>query len=228
MKSLSRSDTANILTEASVTYFASKGLSLHTEVGLKDGGGLRADVVALSTKGKIVIAEIKSCWQDFAKDTKWQKYLPFCNQFYFCIPQFLYESDKGQLIEDVCKQHKVGLMILEHEYQVGHIRIISNASKSQVSANYRRWLITKLAWRAGISVANCKPKSHGVDTTELKTRFKQSMPEKEFLALDSFSQRRYLKLYPHSKHKSLLKKVPTRIRQARVTRRHDLRANPKN
>lgn len=227
MKSLSRSDTANILTEASVTYFAAKGLSLHTEVGLRDGGGIRADVVGLSTKGKITIAEIKSCWQDFAKDTKWQKYLPYCNRFYFCIPQFLYESDKGQLIEEVCRENNVGLMVLEHQHDVGNIRVVVNASNSGVEGPHRRWLITKLAWRAGISVANCRPKSNHIDTSPLKSRFTSSMSQEEFLALSVFEQHRYLRLYPNSKHKSFIKQVRTQMRLAKVSRLHDRRSSPK-
>ena len=47
--------------------------------------GRRADVVALSGAGDIVIVEIKSCLLDFETDGKWHEYLPHCDRLYFAV-----------------------------------------------------------------------------------------------------------------------------------------------
>jgi hypothetical protein len=48
--------------------------------------GRRADVVALSEAGEIVICEVKSSRVDYRADRKWQDYVPYCEGFYFAVP----------------------------------------------------------------------------------------------------------------------------------------------
>jgi hypothetical protein len=62
---------------------AELGLASLTEVTLANGR--RADVMAMSPKGEIVIVEVKSCLQDFATDQKWPEYAPYCDRFYFAV-----------------------------------------------------------------------------------------------------------------------------------------------
>ena len=59
------------------------GHSVVTELALANGR--RADVVALSGAGDVVIVEIKSCLLDYRSDGKWQDYLPFCDRLYFAV-----------------------------------------------------------------------------------------------------------------------------------------------
>jgi hypothetical protein len=59
------------------------GHSVVTELSLANGR--RADVVALSGGGDIVIVEIKSCLLDYQTDGKWRDYLEFCDRLYFAI-----------------------------------------------------------------------------------------------------------------------------------------------
>jgi hypothetical protein len=61
----------------------SLGLSVVTELPLANGR--RADVVALSGGGDVVIVEIKSCLLDYQTDGKWQDYLEFCDRLYFAV-----------------------------------------------------------------------------------------------------------------------------------------------
>ena len=63
--------------------FRAEGLSVVTELSLANGR--RADVVALSAGGDVVIAEIKSCLLDYESDGKWKNYLPFCDRLYFAV-----------------------------------------------------------------------------------------------------------------------------------------------
>jgi len=59
------------------------GLSVVTELPLANGR--RADVVALSGGGDVLIVEIKSCLLDYQSDGKWQDYLAFCDRLYFAV-----------------------------------------------------------------------------------------------------------------------------------------------
>ena len=63
------------------------GHSVVTELALANGR--RADVVAVSPGGDVLIVEIKSCLMDFQSDGKWQDYLPHCDRLYFVVaPDF--------------------------------------------------------------------------------------------------------------------------------------------
>ncbi|MBG53209.1 MAG: hypothetical protein CML99_12460 [Rhodobiaceae bacterium] len=55
-----------------------------TELALRSGR--RADIVALNSKGQIMIVEIKSSLADFRADQKWHDYLDYCDYFYFAVP----------------------------------------------------------------------------------------------------------------------------------------------
>ena len=59
------------------------GLSVVTELSLANGR--RADVVALSGGGDVLIVEIKSCLLDYQTDGKWQDYRAFCDRLYFAV-----------------------------------------------------------------------------------------------------------------------------------------------
>lgn len=62
-------------------------LAALTEFSL--ASGRRADVVAVSGKGDIWIAEVKSCLADFQSDQKWPEYMEYCDRFYFAVgPEF--------------------------------------------------------------------------------------------------------------------------------------------
>jgi hypothetical protein len=78
------------------------GHSVVTELALANGR--RADVVALSGAGDIVIVEIKSCLLDFRTDGKWEDYLPFCDRLYFAVaadfPCEVIPASAGLLLAD--------------------------------------------------------------------------------------------------------------------------------
>lgn len=64
----------------------------------------RADLLALSAKGDVIITEIKSSPADFRSDTKWPDYLPYCDQFYFAVghrfPKELIPQSTGLIVAD--------------------------------------------------------------------------------------------------------------------------------
>jgi len=48
--------------------------------------GRRVDVIGLGSGGEFVVVEIKSSVADYRGDRKWQEYLPFCDRFFFAVP----------------------------------------------------------------------------------------------------------------------------------------------
>jgi hypothetical protein len=82
--------------------FRARGYSVVTELSLANGR--RADVVALSGGGDILIVEIKSCLLDYQSDGKWQDYLPFCDGLYFAVnagfPREVIPESAGLILAD--------------------------------------------------------------------------------------------------------------------------------
>jgi hypothetical protein len=48
--------------------------------------GRRVDVIGLDRDSRFVIVEIKTTVADFRADQKWRDYLPYCDAFYFAVP----------------------------------------------------------------------------------------------------------------------------------------------
>ena len=82
--------------------FRAEGLSVVTELPLANGR--RADVVALSPSGDVVIVEIKSCLLDYQTDGKWGDYLDFCDRLYFAVradfPREVIPARAGLILAD--------------------------------------------------------------------------------------------------------------------------------
>lgn len=82
--------------------FALRGYSTLTEFVLANGR--RADVMALSRGGELVIVEVKSSVQDFRSDGKWPDYRDYCDKFYFAVgeefPRALIPEDCGLIVAD--------------------------------------------------------------------------------------------------------------------------------
>ena len=66
--------------------------------------GRRADIVAISGAGHIIIIEIKSSAADFRSDHKWREYSDYCNQLFFAVapdgPLDLIPHDAGLIVAD--------------------------------------------------------------------------------------------------------------------------------
>jgi hypothetical protein len=66
--------------------------------------GRRADIIALSPEGHLTIVEIKSSVADFRADQKWPDYEPFCDAFYFAVPDTvplsILPEDRGLIVAD--------------------------------------------------------------------------------------------------------------------------------
>lgn len=72
------------VTRGTVRLLREMGLACLTEMPLKTGR--RVDVMALDKKGAVTVVEVKSSIEDYAADSKWAEYLPFCDRFFFAVP----------------------------------------------------------------------------------------------------------------------------------------------
>lgn len=97
-----RPDVTVALTRGVVRLFRDLGLVSLVEFRLPNGR--RADVAGLDRRGRLVIAEVKSCQADFDADNKWTDYLDFCDEFYFAVsrgfPLDLLPVEEGLIIAD--------------------------------------------------------------------------------------------------------------------------------
>jgi hypothetical protein len=89
-------DATQALTRGVCRLFDEMGVGTVTEFPLPNGR--RVDIMALHDDGAFSIVEVKSSVADFRADRKWREYLPFCEQFYFAVP----EEFPAGLVPDEC------------------------------------------------------------------------------------------------------------------------------
>jgi len=101
-EALSRPDQTTSLTRGVVRLFIALGLSPLVEFKLANGR--RVDVAGLDRKGRLTVAEVKSCRADFECDGKWTDYLGFCDYFYFAVdptfPAEILPPPEGLILAD--------------------------------------------------------------------------------------------------------------------------------
>ena len=82
-----RPETTGLVTRGAARLMAQLGYAPLLEATLPNGR--RADVMALGSRGDLVIVEVKSSLEDFRADQKWREYQPYCDAFYFAVaPEF--------------------------------------------------------------------------------------------------------------------------------------------
>lgn len=83
-------------------FLAARGYSTLTEFPV--GKGRRVDVIGLDRERRFVIVEIKTTPADFRGDSKWPDYLPWCDAYYFAVPDDfpadILPADQGLLVAD--------------------------------------------------------------------------------------------------------------------------------
>ena len=79
-----QSQTALFVARGTRRLLRSHGYSTVSELPLLSGR--RADIVAISSSGCIIIVEVKSSIADFRADQKWPEYRDYCDRFFFAIP----------------------------------------------------------------------------------------------------------------------------------------------
>ena len=99
---VSRPQTTLSVTRGAARLMMAMGYAPLLEVGLPNGR--RADIMAISPKGRLAICEVKSGLEDYRADRKWGDYLPYCDRFYFAVapefPQELLPAEPGLIVAD--------------------------------------------------------------------------------------------------------------------------------
>ncbi|WP_309644851.1 DNA repair putative endonuclease MmcB [Phenylobacterium sp.] len=84
---VSRPEITAAVTRGAARLLAEMRYAPLAEVTLPNGR--RADLMALSPRGQIVIVEVKSGLEDYRVDRKWHEYMPYCDSFAFAVaPEF--------------------------------------------------------------------------------------------------------------------------------------------
>lgn len=143
---ISRSAAAQVLTNACVSYWIHYNYSVFHQLGLVSRGNLRADIVALNTKRKIVICEVKSCIADFRQDHKWENYLQFCNQLYFVFDNATYGKHATEIKGEIGDS---GALVLDPV--TGYLKNVKRATTYSMDETININLLMRMAWRSGTS-----------------------------------------------------------------------------
>lgn len=83
-------------------------IMIQSEVTLK--GHRRADLMGVTSKGDVVIAEIKCSRADLLGDQKWQEYLEHCDQYYWAVPMGF---DLSPFDQELFMPERCGLIIAD-------------------------------------------------------------------------------------------------------------------
>ena len=142
------SSKADTLKAAATSYFLKGGYSCFLELGLTSWGKLRADMLAVNLRQRIVICETKSGPADYKADRKWRQYLDYCNKMYFVMCPDTFRKLKPTLKVDL-KGTGVGVMVLNPD--TGFLDVKKTAKDRDMEPETTLSLITRMAWRGGIS-----------------------------------------------------------------------------
>ena len=83
-------------------------IMIQSEVTLK--GHRRADLMGVTSKGDVVIVEIKCSRSDLLGDQKWQEYLEHCDQYYWAVPMGF---DLSPFDQDFLMPERCGLIVAD-------------------------------------------------------------------------------------------------------------------
>ncbi|OXE35476.1 MAG: hypothetical protein CGW95_13560 [Phenylobacterium zucineum] len=102
LEPLRRPEITSNVTRGAARLLSHLGYAALTEVTLPNGR--RADLMALSGKGELLIVEVKSSVEDYRVDRKWPDYAPYCDRFAFAVapefPQDLLPEGPGLMVCD--------------------------------------------------------------------------------------------------------------------------------
>lgn len=121
-------------------YFTKKRMCVHLEVGLNRRGRLRADLVALSMKGFLVVVEVKSSPRDFLTDKKWQNYLAYGHKFYFAFD----EDTWNEVLHMVPRG--VGIFVVSP--QSSKVRVVQRAASRDMDTELETSMFIRMAFKS--------------------------------------------------------------------------------
>ena len=136
-----RPDVTAALTRGALRLFLDLGLAPLAEFRLPNGR--RADLAGLDPKGRLVIAEVKSCRADFEADGKWGDYLDYCDAFYFAVgqdfPKELLPMEEGLILADA-----YGGAVMRAAQE----RPLAAARRKAITLRFARQAASRMLWTA--------------------------------------------------------------------------------
>ena len=138
-------DPASSLCAADVARGVTRMLLRHDLVAMGEvplDGGRRADLMALDSRGRIVIVEIKVARGDLLGDGKWLDYLDHCDRFFWAVPAGF---DASPLDRDAFLPDRTGVIVADR-YDAA---IVREAATHPLAAAARKRCTLALARRAG-------------------------------------------------------------------------------
>jgi hypothetical protein len=137
---------ADCLIASDVVRGVSRLLLRHDLIALPEvslSNGRRADLVALSPKGEIVIVEIKVSRADLLSDAKWPEYLGYCDRYFWAVPNGF---DLTLFAREALAPAHTGLIVADR-YDAA---IVRDASSSPMPAARRRVETLHIARRGAL------------------------------------------------------------------------------
>ncbi len=108
---------------------------------------LRADVLNISWADAVSIIELKSGRQDYEADHKWEKYMDFCDYFWFMCPTGAIKADE--------LPKEVGLIYVKVDQEKPYFTIVKRPKRLKPKNINNEWLrktYKKLAFRKNLKV----------------------------------------------------------------------------
>jgi len=125
-----------------------------TEVPLANGR--RADIMALDSRGQVIIIEIKVSRADLRGDAKWPDYLDYCDRFFWAVPTGF---DLAPFEEDGFRPDCCGLIVADR-YDAA---ILREAPVRAMAAARRKSEVLRFARRAAWRVLASQDPELGID-----------------------------------------------------------------
>jgi len=122
-----------------IRMLARHDLAAMVEVPLD--GGRRADIMAIDSRGAIVIVEIKVSRADLLGDAKWFDYLDHCDRFFWAVPAGF---DHGPLHGEAFLPERSGVIVADR-YDAA---ILREAQTEPLPAHVRKRATLAFARRA--------------------------------------------------------------------------------
>ncbi len=141
---MNRKEIADSLKLSFAKYLYKKGFSSHFELSVNNKGSrLRADVIANTIKGTIVIGETKSCYSDLATDKKYINYLDYCDRFYLVVTSKTYAV---MLRKEYKLDKRVYVLVQSIS---GNLKVKRKGKQLDLKPDQKLVVLYRMAWRSG-------------------------------------------------------------------------------
>lgn len=113
----------------------------------------RADLMGLTSKGEIIIVEIKCSRADLLGDQKWTEYLEYCDRFFWAVPAGF---DIGPLHNDAFMPDRAGLIVADaYDAEIARPAAFVPVAAARRKTETQR--LARLAMRRLMGIADSDP-----------------------------------------------------------------------